>query len=285
MGIIPAILQAVLRNSDDDWKKKYKQAHDWEKDTYWIFGDVKVPKGVDLSIRLMSAFTDEVLDKMIDDDPVEFDRIKKAFIDAAPSLTATIFTPTIEAMANYSFFREAPIVPYSEQHLPKHLQYGSNTSSVAKLTGEIFGASPRKIDYLINGYFGFMGRTGSRIPDFLQRGITLDEVPMLRRFYFNPYKNPKVVKDFYEAYDEQEELLKGYKLERQKGEKVSLPEEYDARLHKRLKAAQETMRKLSKAQKAILDNPKLSFSERQEKIQALEKRRIALCEKVFKRAQ
>lgn len=286
MGIIPAIVQAALMHSDDDRKKKYKQAQNWEKDTYWILGDFKVPKGLDVSIKFMSALTDEFMDKMIDDDPVEFDRIGKAFVDAAPSLTATIATPAIEALTNYSFFRGGPIVPYGEHDLPAEKQFGADTSWTAKFIGDKLGASPRKIDYMIQGYLGFMGRTFSKVPNFIERGgVPLDEMPMLRRFYFNPYKNPKIVKDYYEIYDEQQTLYNGYKLDRQRGKKVPLPDGYDAKLHARLKAAQEPMRALSKQQKRIIDNPKLSTEEREAKIQELEKKRIALCEKAFKRAR
>ena len=202
--------------------------------------------------------------------------------DAIPSIIPSLIEPVYEVHMNYSSFRDAPIVPVGQQNLDKAEQYGKNTSSFAKLFGSLTGwTSPRAVDYLISGYLGSTGKFASRIPDFITRGATLDDALMLRRFVFDPNENTKTVKDFYEAYDEQEELLKGYKLERLKGEKVSLPEGYDAALHKRLKAAQEPMRKISKAQKAILDNPKLSFDERQGKIQALEKRRIALCEKVF----
>ena len=285
MGVMLSFVRAALLATDDERKKEYAQAPNWEKDTYWIFGGFKIPKGLDLSIRLMSAFTDEALDKMIDDDPVEFERITKAFVDAAPSITATIFTPAVEVLANHSFFRDAPIVPYGEQHLPKKFQYGTETSATAKFFGETSGVSPRNIDYLINGYLGFMGRTAAKIPNFATRGIDWDEMPMVRRFYFNPYKNPKIVTEYYEAYDEQTELIRGYKLERKRGKKIPLPDGFDPALYKRLEAAHETMREISKMEKAILESPKFSYDERKAKIRELEKKRIALCEKVFKRTR
>ena len=274
---MPALLLFAFNYSDDDRWKKYKNRPDWEKDTYWVFGDgVRIPKGVDLGIRLLSTLTDEFLGKIADNDPIEARRIAKVFRDAAPSIMPTIIEPAFEVWANYSYFRDAPIVPFREQNLPKHLQYGTSTSTVAKMFGEYTGASPRQVDYLINGYLGFLGR-------FFSGGS--DEIPIARRFIFDPYKNPKIVKDYYEAYNEQEKLFNGYKLEREQGKKPKLPDDYDPALHKRLKAASETMRRISKREKLILEDPKLSSDERTEKLRELEQRRVALCEKVFQRAR
>ena len=286
-GIMPALITFAFNYSDDDRWKKYKNRPDWEKDTYWVFGDgVRIPKGVDLGIRLLSTLTDEFLGKIADNDPIEARRIAKVFRDAAPSIMPTIIEPAFEVWANYSYFRDAPIVPFREQNLPKHLQYGTSTSTVAKIFGEYTGASPRQIDYLINGYLGFLGRFASRIPDYLgNRPLSIDELPIVRRFAFDPYKNPKIVKDYYEAYNEQEKLFNGYKLEREQGKKPKLPDDYDPALHKRLKAASETMRRISKREKLILEDPKLTSDERTEKLRELEQRRVALCEKVFQRAR
>ena len=285
MGILPAVLQFAFAHGDDDRKKEYEQAQEWEKDTYWIFGGVKIPKGLDVGIRLMANLTDEALGAMYDEKPVN---VKRAILDpivkATPSITATVFTPAIEAWGNYSFFRDAPIVPRGEENLPKRLQYDTSTSTVSKIFGDLTDNSPRKVDYLINGYLGYLGRFTSHIPNYYERGMGLEDLPMIRRFSFEPYKNPQIVKDYYEAYNRQQELYNGYKLEWQQGKKVDLPEDYDPALHKRLRAAQEPMRKISRQEKLILEDPKLSYEERKAKIRELEKRRVALCEKVFKRA-
>ena len=245
---------------------------------------MKIPKGLDVGLWLMSNLTDEALSAMYDKKPVEVKRaILDPLINAASSISATVFTPAIEAFANYSFFREAPIVPRGEQHLPNCLQYDANSSWVAKLFGEA-GFSPRKVDHLIYGYLGYLGNFASHAPNYLERGMGLNDVPMIRRFSFEPYKNPKIVKEYYEAYDEQEKLYTGYKLERQQGKKVKPPEDYDPALHKRLKSAHEIMSRISKREKVILEDPKLTYSERKAKIQELENRRVELCEKVFRRA-
>ena len=177
---------------------------------------------------------------------------------------------------NRSWFRQAPIVPAAEQHLPAHLQYGEETSPVAKLFGEQTGVSPRKIDYLINGYFGFLGK-------YLSGGSS--EFPIAHRFKNVPYKNSKSVQRFYEVYDEQDELYNGYKLELKRDPKTKPPKELDMALYRRLKRAQEPMQRISKLRKLIEADKNLSSAKREEKLLALEKQRIALCQRVLNGAR
>ena len=287
MGVIPTVLQFVLMHSDDEKEKQYKNLHDWEKETYWYLGDkIRIPKSMDIGVRLSSAIIDELLKTAVDKDPAEWKRFKRLILDAAPGLTATLATPAVEAWANYSFFRDAPIVPGKEQDLPGNLQYGHDTSWFAKIFGAETGFSPRKIDYMISGYLGFMGRFFSHLPNYVGRGsISRDELPIVRRFLYEPYKNPKIVKDYYEALDEQASLYSGYKLELQKDRKTKPPEDFDPKLYGRLKSAQKTMQNLSKREKQIEEDPKLSESQRKEKLRELELRRVEICERVFNKAR
>lgn len=289
-AVLLAALQFFANHWDDETKKAYEQAPNWEKDTYWIFGDVKIPKGMDFGLRFGANLIDEFLSYATDQKPMEVRRVLQPFWQALPSLTATLATPTIEVLLNKSYFRDAPIVPSSEKHLPGYLQFDVNSSYVSKLISgktvpiaKLFGAetgwSPRQLDYLINGYLGFMGRFASGV------GTDIDKLPMIRRFVFSPYKNPKIVKEYYEAYENQEKLFNGYKLERSRNKRAEMPKEYDAKLHKRILAAYEQMHKISKQEKMILTDEQLSNDERKTKLQNLEKRRVAICERVFQRAR
>ena len=278
-SVLPGLLQFAWNYSDDDRWEKYKRRHDWEKETYWLFclksSDriaFKIPKGLDFGLKLFSTLTDAFTTSLIAKEPFEAKRFAQTLRDAAPSLTATFLTPALEVGFNKSIFRDAPIVPYSEelQNLPEYKKYGPGNSPVAKKVGELINCSPRKIDYLINGYFSEWGKIFSG---------NMDELPIVRRFVFDPYKNPKIVKDYYEALNEQAVLENEYKDKKKK------PDGYDPALHKRLKAAQETMRKLSKQERALLEDEKISSDERKKKLLALEKRRIALCERVFQKAR
>ena len=276
-GVMPALAFAALNFSDDDRRKSFEQRHTWEKDTYWIFGDgLRVPKGMDLGIKLTSALTEEFAMWLASNKPVEWKRIVNNIGRGLPSITTTVFTPAVESWFNYSIFKDAPIVPYGQKDDPKYKQYGKNTSWVAKQLGKMFNQSPRQIDHLIAGYGGSMATA-------LTGGS--DGIPVVRRFMFDPDKNPRIVQDYYKALEEQEEMLAEYKARRADGEKVELPEDYDRGLHARLKKSREAMTKISKAEMRIMDDPKLDADTRKEKLRELEKRRVALCERVFGKAR
>ena len=276
-GVMPALALAALNFSDDDRRKRFEQRPTWEKDTYWIFGDgLRVPKGMDLGIKLTSALTEEFAMWLASNKPVEWKRIVNNIGRGLPSITTTIFTPAVESYMNYSIFKDAPIVPYGQQDDPKYKQYGKNTGWFAKWLGKTFNESPRQIDHLIAGYGGsmFTAVTGGS-----------DGIPIVRRFLFDPDKNPRIVQDYYKALEEQEEMFAEYKARRADGEKVELPEDYDRGLHARLKNSREAMRRISKAEMRIMDDPKLDADKREKKLRELEKRRVALCERVLGKAR
>lgn len=287
-GVVTTLLFAALNRSDDDRKEKYKKRPDGEKETYWIFGDgVRIPKGQDIVTRFVSALTDEFIDKAMDDDPVSTKRLFKIIRDAVPSIIPSLIEPAYEVRMNYSAFRDAPIVPVGQQRLDKAEQYGKYTSSFAKLFSEMTGlTSPRGVDYLINGYLGSTGRFVTQAPDYLfKRGMTLNDVLMVRRFAFDPAENTKTVKDYYEAYDEQYKHYNTYKLRRKWDKNAKPHEDFDPKLYSRLKAAQEPLQHISKMENDILRNPKLDWDTKNKKIRELEKKREKICERVFKRAR
>ena len=279
-GVLCSILQSFINGTDDDWRKKYEQRPDWEKANYWILGNgLRIPKGMDIGIRLSSALTDAFLST----EPVEAKRIGEVFWNALPSITSTVFTPLVEVGANHSFFRDAPIVPVSQQTLPAEMQYGKNTSGLARLVGDKLGFSPRNVDHLIQGYLGFMGRYLSSLD--LDQYSDPYKMPITHRFLFDPDTNPKVVQKYYEAYEEQDGLWRGYQLKRQEGKKVDLPEDFDRALYARLKSIREALTAISKRERRIIDDPDLDSAERKEKLRELEERRTALCEKALGKAR
>lgn len=59
-----------------------------------------------------------------------------------------------EQLANRDFFWDTPIVPTGELRRNPEEQVGDYTSRVAMFLGELFGASPRRIDHAIKGTMG-----------------------------------------------------------------------------------------------------------------------------------
>lgn len=185
------------------------------------FISVPRPKGaLNLAFSYgVHAFMDYVHDK----DPEAAQGLVSAFVDqtpahfllrgpdrspvgsAAPSfnpvdLLPTAVQPAVEVGANYSRFRNGPIVPpamtdgsATQARLPAD-QSTDSTSGIAKGTSKLLeragvGVSPMKLDYLAQGYGGGLARTASNLADFAgigeQKPVTplhANDIPMLRRF-------------------------------------------------------------------------------------------------------
>jgi len=67
------------------------------------------------------------------------------------------------------------------------MHYEPYTSDFAKYVGESLDVSPRKVDHLINGYLGFLGKFAFSTVGTSSASFSLDNLPMVRRFTFDPY--------------------------------------------------------------------------------------------------
>ena len=175
---IPSIIIRALQ--DDDEMDKVPQ---WEKDTYWVFfiGDtpVKIPKPQGLG-QLFATLPERAIDFIKTQDKEAFDgllqRLMTSYmpIDSSTSLLPTAWQPLIENATNYSFFRQQPIVKQSLQNRSPKYQYDENTSTIAKTVGGALNVSPKKIDNLISGYGGNLGKDIANIA-----GLPIDIANML----------------------------------------------------------------------------------------------------------
>ena len=71
----------------------------------------------------------------------------------------------MEAISNFNYFTGLPIVPESEQNLPKEMQFGDRTTATAKFLGEKLGQSTRVIEHLLKGVFGGAAQQGLHYAD------------------------------------------------------------------------------------------------------------------------
>ena len=226
---------------------------------------------------------------------------KKAFqnwwkpaYESLPDLMPTAIQPIIECMTNYDMFRMNAIVPARQQKLPEYMQYDSRTSALAKgigdsslakfLVGET-GISPKKIDHFIYGYVGKLGTDIQRLGESLTpwrefdySGVT--DLPIINGvksgFLRVPYRNPRILNEYYETLDEQTKLHNEFKMTKKR------PEGYNHSLYTKLKKAQEQMQELTKKERRILDDTKLDSDERDDRQLAIQKKRVALAEKVLR---
>lgn len=255
----------------------YQELPQWEKDTFFHIpaGDkfVKIPKPFELGLLYGTTFERMLQyfdDKSTGRNGVGFKGLSDRAIDTLlPDVLPTALSPIWEWWSNYSKFRQRNIVPQSQEKLPDKLQYGSNTSMVARKIGDTLNVSPYKVDNTIMGYGGNLARLGLDITDAIgganekrpTKGIT--ELPEIRRFFAKPYQSSDSVQRVYDDFKEQEKLHNELKLTGQR------PEGYDPKLYNKLKNAQNSFKAINKASKKIIDSETMSSDAKREKLDKL----------------
>ena len=268
---------------------EYQELPQYVKDTYWIIpaGDhlVKIPKPFELGV-LYGTSVERMLQWMDDKEKgrngIGFKgygaRVRDALV---PSFAPTAAIPIAEWMANYSFWRDKNIVPQSMKDLPDYMQYGQNTSAVAKGLGKLFNASPYLIDNTIKGYGGNLATLGLTAIDAAV-GETANrpakrwyEMPEINKFTATPYQSSNSVQRVYDDFDEQNKLFNEAKITKQK------PEGFDVRQFGKLKEARKELTNLSRASKAIMNNDGMSGEQKREQLDRLNVLKTNIARRVY----
>ena len=273
-------------NKDDP---RYQELPQWEKDTFWIIPGkenmYKIPKPFEAGILFGTAF-ERMLQYMDDKkngrNGVGFKGFGERVIDSmTPSFMPTAIIPIYEAMSNYSLFRQRNIIPQSQEKLPARLQYGANTSEVAKFVGDKINVSPYIVDNTIRGYGGGLaglGLSGIDAVSGAKENNTAKkwyEAPGIRRFTATPYQSSDSVQRVYDDYKEQEKLHNEFKLTGQR------PDGYDAKEFAKLKNASDSLKGLNKASKAIINNERMSGEQKREQLDKINMRKANIARSVY----
>ena len=282
---LPSIMLWNL-NKDDP---RYQEIPQWEKDTFWIIPGkenmYRIPKPFEAGILFGTAF--ERMLQYMDDKKngrksVGFDGFGERVIDSmTPSLMPTAMIPAFEAMTNKSLFRQRNLIPQSQENLPARLQYGANTSELAKFVGDKFNVSPYIVDNTIRGYGGGLAGSGLSIIDAISGAKENNaskkwyEAPGIRRFTVAPYQSSDSVQRVYDDYKEQEKLHNEFKLTGQR------PDGYDAKEFAKLKNASDSLKGLNKASKAIINNERMSGEQKREQLDKINMRKANIARSVY----
>lgn len=268
---------------------EYQELPQYVKDTYWILpsGDhlIKIPKPFELGV-LYGTSVERMLQWMDDKEHgrkgIGFKGYGERVADVlTPSVMPTAFIPIAEWAANYSFWRQKSIVPQAQQDLPNALQYGQNTSAVAKGIGSLFNVSPYKVDNTIRGYGGNLATLGLTAID-AATGETANrpakrwyEMPEINKFTATPYQGSNSVQRVYDDFDAQNKLFNEAKITKQK------PEDFDVRQFGKLKEAREQLTNLSRASKAIMNNDGMSGEQKREQLDRLNVLKANIARRVY----
>lgn len=174
---LPSILLYLANRKDPRWK----EIPQWQKNLFWIIMTPKhvwrIPKPFELGI-LFASIPERVLEVMDTKDPEKFEELANAIMSGfSPGIMPTGLIPIIENITNYSFFLDRPIVSRGKESLPPAQQYGPYTTEVSKVLGEALNYSPAKIDNLVSGYGGGIGKYATSALDKILLGTNIVIAP------------------------------------------------------------------------------------------------------------
>ena len=233
--VIPTLGFYMLNKDDPD----YKEQPDWLKQAYYYFkiGDkpYRFPKPFEVG-TLVSSIVEKTLDWVRTNEPQEFARFTKDFLVSNakgfyPFPTAV--RPFAENFMNYSFFRDAPLVPKSlDKNLPNKFYYTEYTSETFKLVSKLlndlvgddsfFATNPIHAENVFRSWTGGIGRyvidildyalvKGEIIDDPIKPTDTLSKIPVIRAFDVRdvPGYSAKSIVRFFEEYEKVDTILNG----------------------------------------------------------------------------
>jgi diguanylate cyclase (GGDEF)-like protein len=171
---IPSLVLKYLQDDDP----VYRDVPRWVKNVSWVYvqrgtdrgagwdgygsGKVEhvwmIPKPFELGV-LFGTVPERITDYVQEHKPQALTEMATAVGQVfAPPVLPTAVTPLIENYANQSFYRGRPIVPRGREGLDPAEQATPYTSQTARLLGRTLDYAPAKIDNLLRGYTGGLGR-------------------------------------------------------------------------------------------------------------------------------
>lgn len=296
---IPSIVLAII-NYDDD---KIKEVPQWQKDLFWLIriGDtiVRIPKPFELGI-IYGTLPERIVNYILSKDSHAFDKFIQTFTRGAlPSAIPTVMLPLMENWANKSYFLNRPIVPKSREGVQPEYQYQPYTTEVAKIAGKIISkfpfigetsaASPAKIENLIQGWTGGLGkhvlntldyglRKAGIVQDKVKPTSALSDIPFIKGFIVRyPSASTESIQTFYDNYEKATKtvntirsLVKEYNPE--EARKLSSESENVLKLNQHYTALNE----LSDAISMVYDNPQMTPDEKRQLIDQFYLQMIAI---------
>jgi hypothetical protein len=241
---IPTIGFYMLNYDDED----YKEQPEWLKQNYYYYKiddkGQRFPKSFEVG-TLVSSIIEKTLDWVRTNEPQEFGKFAKDFfINNAKGFypIPTAIRPFIENFANYSFFKDAPVVPKSlDKNLPNKFYYTEYTSETFKLISKtinglvgddsFFATNPIHAENVFRSWTGGIGRyiidtldyaiiKAKIIEDPIKPTDTLSKIPIIRAFDIRDvpgYSAQSIVK-FFEEYEKVETIINGIDFARKAGD-------------------------------------------------------------------
>ena len=206
-------------------------------------------------------------------------------------LTPAFFRPLIENAMDFSLFTGRALVGQSMIGADENLQFNEKTSELSKLLSDYLQktgftpiqVSPIKIDNLITGIFGQMGRNALYLGNELSDAISgkerpdsrISQIPEIGGLFADSAGNQRVT-DFYVAYDKVMKATNSYnRLKKTDPERAREYLEENRKLITARGAAQATKNRLDdlrKRRNQIINNKTMSGEEQEKRIREIIKK-------------
>ena len=170
-ALVPTLMTLAWNSLFDDDLDEYQQLPPYQRDLFWNF-----KFGPDLWLKIPKPFENGVLassfERAVDygmGNEKAFDGHVGAFLRTLlPVDEASLAGPYqafVQAMVNYDFFRDRAIVPRWEENLDLDLRSYNRASRLGQALQEAIGVDARKIDFVIQQQFGYLGRYAADLSD------------------------------------------------------------------------------------------------------------------------
>lgn len=299
---VAAFSLALAALNDDD--ERYQELPDWDKDGNWHFwlGDdhFRIPKPFELGI-LFGTLPERLFNYGTGNQPAS-DLGKSVahslFNTLALNPIPQIALPMVEVMTNRSFFKGSAIEGMADENKQAEDRYNAYTSDVAKLIGEAFGTSPKKIEHVIKGYTGTLGGYVLGIADGVARQIMgvesadtpISRYPVIKAFYQSdtPKTATKYQDEFYDALETATQAYGSYKRAVEEGDVVRQQElkedeakSLSSRVH--LSRVQRQLSQLSKQAEMVNNNHALTGAQKRDRLEDITRKKNALYQGAYVR--
>jgi hypothetical protein len=194
---IASALNYLLQKDDKD----YKALPDWARDTYWcvkLGGKMLyIPKPFE--IGAMGSIVERMTELAVsggDYQTKDFARTLAAIMSDQLSMNPVpqALRPAMEAAFNYDLFQGRPIDSMGDERLPARDRVGPTTSAGAVAVGRALGISPKRVEHLARGYFGWLGTQALNASDWALRDAM--DMPSNPRRDLTDVGNVFVIGDF-----------------------------------------------------------------------------------------
>ena len=288
---------------DDDWKKR----EDWDRDNYWWFkiGSTafRIPKPFE--VGAIGTLAERTAELMMSEEMTgkRFgQRISDmVFNTFAMDPTPQFIKPFIDVYANKDSFSGRPIEGMADERLRPQDRYSERTSEVARLLGswglpdplrlakgEYSSLSPKQIDFLLRGYFGWLATVATTVTDAAARpamdrgerpGMRLRDTFLAGNFVESlPTGSSRYVTTMYEQAKEVEQAWASYQTavksgDMEKAREIQQDEAPKLRNRMAVENAKRQIAELGQQAKRIESNRLMPAEEKRRRLDEIEARK------------